>query len=511
VLNIIDNNYKKKSNINFGTNLIVGQGVTDQLNKHPEDLKKIQDFKEYLANDGKNWNAELTYDTFAPKQKTSEETEKFIKKSANIFDIDSMHSASESISNMEPQEAVALIKKLASGDDERVQNEAVGQSGKIKDSRVAVSLIEEFSKSQNPRIKDSAVSSLNDIKDDSIKKQALEKFMNSDDIAVRRRAVRIALVDESNEFNSLLEPLSKDSDLQIRENVLSKIHNLKDEEYTKNAQVYDSIIENASKDEDLKGSYSVLDVIGKMSDSQKSVNFITDYIENSDKRWRKGEAARSLVDVKDKQLAKETIEKLLNHPDFEVQEGASSAAVEFKDAKTQMYFIDKLLDNKNPRIRSNISYGYGTIDNPKKLTEVAEKLLADSDPQVRENTARHFGCIKDAKTRDALIEKHIGDSSFEIKSGILDAIGDIGNVDHEKAMKYAQTLSKDQDKYIKKEADKVIERLNSDSERDHYTLKISDGDKLVEQKQVMETRYGEKNILKSFFNAYKAIFEKNAQ
>ena len=102
-------NYNKKS-VSFGTNLIVGQGVTDRLNKHPEELKKIMDFKNYLATDGKNWNAELTYDTFTSKK---EDAEELLRKDAKYYDWEAEQQAQKIIANMKnPQEAAEFIEKL---------------------------------------------------------------------------------------------------------------------------------------------------------------------------------------------------------------------------------------------------------------------------------------------------------------------------------------------------------------------------------------------------------------
>ena len=50
-----------------------------------------------------------------------------------------------------------------------------------------------------------------------------------------------------------------------------------------------------------------------------------------------------------------------------------------------------------------------------------------------------------------------------------------------------------------------------DAQIDHYNLKIKDGDKVIGEKQVVEKRYGDKNIFNALFNSYKTIFEKIAQ
>lgn len=240
MINLISNN--KKSDISFGTNLVVGQGVTEHLNKHPEELKKIQDFKNYLATDGKNWNAELTYDTFTPSSpdQNSNNAEILIRRHAKEFDWRAREQAEALVSKMEPQEAVNLIEKLTKDPDDRVREDAVsmtayikdpkiaasmiekfamsddsqiaieaaGQAGGIKDSTFAINLIEKLSQNPNPQIRYAALNSAGSIKDSSTRDLTIEKFANSEDVHSRRAAAaNLAKVESKELFGKLLEKI----------------------------------------------------------------------------------------------------------------------------------------------------------------------------------------------------------------------------------------------------------------------------------------------------------------
>lgn len=506
MINIVNN--CRKNNASFGTNLIVAQGIVNHLNTHPEELKEIQNFKEYLTTDGKNWNAELTYDTFTPKTVSTEDTEALIREQAKDYDSATNKAISNSIQNMKPEDAAILIEKLSNDPDRYVSREAVEHTCEIKNSQIAINLVEKFIKSNNSDIIEGAIYSLHYLEDTGLRDSEIEKLLNSDNIAVKRRAAHsLYTLSESQRFNSLLEKISNDPDTEVRSCAAWTIADLNDEAYAKSPQLYDSIIEKSFTDPDLNVKKASLHSLGRLTDTQKAVKFINEAINSDFGRWEKGYTAESAGYIKDTELAKVTIDKLLENPDSEIRNGAVSGIRHIENPQIQNYFIDKLINSPDSEIREEIAYSLDNIKDNKKIVSVSEKLLNDTDSKVRETTARHIGYIDDEKIKYILINKYIQNKDFNIKSGIIDSIDTISYSDLDKAQEFAQILVKDEDKYIQKEANKILEKIKYDSQKDHYHLKITDGDKVLGEKNVRDNQ----NIFDAFFNAYKVIFEKFAQ
>lgn len=513
MLNITANLGYKKSNINFGTNLIIGQGVVDHLNKHPEELKTIQDFKNYLAEDGKNWNAELTYDKFEPKEIPLDETEKLIKKYAQSYDYKAREHAEENISQTKNfQKTADFLEKLTQDPDYRVANEAAGLAGYIKDSKIAIALIEKLIQSSNSEIKESAVFAISNIEDEKLRDVEIEKLLNSNDIIIKRSAVSVLYkMKDSKNYDLLFAKLYNDKDPEIRGYALCAIADFDDDEYNKKAELYDSIIESALKDSESQVRNAAFSSIGKLTDPKKATAFIEEALSSDADGWEKARAAESAGYIKDSRLAKDMILKLLDNPDSDVRRGAAGAVAHIKDEAVQNELMEKILDSKEVNIRSEAVWALNDIKDVKKVVFYEEKLLKDQEPEIREKAAGTFGYLNDEKTGINLISNHINDSDVSIKKGIINSVDDLSRFgsDKDAAKEFAQILAKDEDKYIQKEANNILNKIKRDSQKDHYNLKITDGCKVLGQKQVTENRYGDKNIFDSLFNAYKAIFEKS--
>lgn len=511
MLTITANTNYKKSNTNFGTNLIIGQGVIEHLNKKPEELKKIQEFKNYLAGDGKNWNAELTYDKFEPKEIPLEETEKLIRAYAKNSDYDAEQQAEENISQIKDSKvAVDFIEKLTQDPDREIAQAAIHMIGKVKDEKIAVALIEKLIQNPNPEIKSYAIFAIEEFHDAQLRDNTIEKFLNSEDPIIKRSAVSVLYkMKDSKNYDMLFEKLYNDQDPEIREYVLYAIADFDDEEYNKKSKLYDSIIENALKDSKPQVRNAAFSSIGKLTDPKKATAFIEEVLLSDASGWEKARAAESTGHIKDPRLAKDMILKLLENPDSEVRRGAAGAVAHIKDESLQNELMEKVLDSKEVNVRGEAVWALNDIKDAKKVVLYEEKLLKDKEPEIREKAAGTFGYLNDDKTGIDLISKHIYDSDLNIKKGIINSVNDLSRFDPDKAKEFAQILAKDEDKYIQKEANNILNKIKKDSQKDHYNLKITDGDKVLGQKQVTENRYGDKNIFDSFFATYKTIFEKN--
>lgn len=499
-----------QSKINFGTNLTVDKGVVDRLNKHPEEIKQIQNFKEYLAKDGKDWNAELSYDTFTPtKKNTSEQAEETIKKAVVDYDWRAREIFSDAISSMQPEEAVALIKKLSNDPNLEIQKAAVEATGKINDSKVAVNLITEFVQGTNQNIKESAIYSIGTIENSAIKNQILQTFVDSKDPIVRKESIVSALRRPDVVFlNDSLEKYSKDSEPEIRRAVLYKIQDLEDKEYNKKVQLYDSIIENSLKDPNSRVRETAGELIGKLSNPQKAASLLNETIENQENRWERRYLAETAKNIKDTKIEKETIEKLLEHPDNNVREGATIAALSIKDEKIKNDFMEKLINSNDVGIKKGLASSLSEIKDSKKVSEMADKFLNDSDSEVRREVFWGLTNLSDEKTKYKIIQKYISSPNLDIKEGILECVGRGHFNDFEKSKEIVQILTQDKDKGIQKQAKEVLEDFKKIEEQNHYNLKITDGNKVLGQKPVIENKYQPKSMFDGFFDAYKSVFEK---
>lgn len=497
----------RKSNVSFGTNLVLGKGVVDHLNKHPEELKKIQDFKNYLANDGKNWNAELTYDTFTPQQKPkAEDVEALIRKEAEDYDYNRRKIIAGLISVMQPKDAAALIEKLAQDPDPYVKREAVDNACKISDENLALQLIDKFAQNPTDEIKEAAIYALLELDNKEKRNEKVKQFLNSDDILIKTRAMRILGKDDFDNADEVISRFSNDSHPQVRASILYEIADFDEEKYAKNPKLYDSVIENAFKDSNEEVKRAAMFSLGKISDSKKAVELIDEAVNSDAQSWHRAKAARSAQYIKDHELARVTIEKLLQHPDSEVRRGAAEAGLRIKDKEIQKEFVQKLSDSPIVGIRKEMLWASYDLDDSQRKNLI-EKFLNDQEPDIRELAANRINSIEDNKQRDELITKYIKSPDLSIRKGVADTVNNISSDSPEKATEYAQILLKDEDKYIQKQAREILEKIKLQGQKDAYSLKINDGDKALGQKKVQEPRYGEVNFLEAFFNTYKRIVE----
>lgn len=506
VINTI-NGYNQKQKVSFGTNLILGKGVAERLVTNPSEAQAITEFKENLAKDGKNWNAELTYDTFEPKKVSLEETEKLIKQFAKHYDYDAKRQAEKNISQMKPQEASDLIEKIVKDNDNRLGENCSYLAGRIKDSKIAAVLIEKLIQTPNSRTKENAVYALNEIEDEKQRDELVDKLINSQDPIVRKSAVyALCKMPDSKHFDTVIEKLYNNSDPEIREQVVYVIADVKEEKYNNNAQFYDSVIEKALRDSESSVRQSGYFVIGKLTDSQKAAQWVENVVSGEDDSWEKAKAVASIGLMKDSKLAKSLILKFLEHPDSKVRRGAAEAVARSKDKNLQSELIEKLVNNKDGELRREATWLITDIKEPDKIVTIAEKLLKDSDADVRESMGRQIEYIEDEKARNFLINKHIYTKDFDVRKGIADAIEGIVDKDPDKAKEYAQILAKDENKYIQKEAKTILEKIESQKTTDHYNLKITDGEKVIGQRNIATNR----RIFDAFSSAYDAIFKKNS-
>ena len=500
---------KKQSRVSFGTNLIVGQGVVEHLNKNPQELQKIQEFKEYLAKDGKNWNAELTYDTFTPTSPSPlAESETQIRKSSTHYDYEPREAASKLISQMKSEDAAALIKKLSTDKEIEVQAMAASHAIEIKDKKIALALIEELLQSPNQRIKEEILYSLESIKDETLKNKMVEKYINSDDAVIKKGIIKVGNNSAgTNAFNKDLEKFSKDTDPEIRQTVFRKILALSNEEYDKNSNLYDSIIKAGLKDSESQVKEIAGEAIGRLKDPNEAAKLINETIENSTESWSRRYIASSARFIKDSMVAEPLIQKLLTHYDSNVRTGAAHAAMQSENPEIRAKFAEQLANNPNPSIRREVSFAIHKIKDATQQKAILEKLLKDPDASVRNSVAWSTCHIDDTNLRDSLINKYIKSDDFDIKQGTLETLSYIQKEDFEKAKEFAQILAKDPDKALQKEANRILDKIKSEAEQDHYNLKITDGSDVIGNKIVKD----DENIFDSFFNAYKAIFEKAAK
>lgn len=541
MLNINSNtfsNSKQKANIGFGTNLIVDKSVIQQLNAHPEELKKILEFKEYLANDGKNWNAELKYDTFTP---TTTEAEKLIIKQSNSYDFDLNKVTQESIKKMKPEEASALIEKLAQnplprirqeavekigfisdasiaadlirkyakGEDLKLRNAAVYSIDNINDDKVLISLIEEFSKSPDIEVKESVINATENVKDIQIRSEMLEKFANSDD-AVTKKAVASSLnslvQDNPALFDKLVEKLSSDECPEVREYSLCQLSDLDDEVYSKNSNLYDSIIEKGIKDTYADTRRDAAYSLGRLNDIKKAETLINEALKDEDEGVRRG-AVCSIGCLKDSGVIISFVDKILKTQNVDIIENLGQIFRYHQNPKIANYIVDKLLNNQDPAIRKSAIFMLSDLKNNDKEVELTEKLLKDADSSIKNRAAWCISYLNDIKVRDGLINKYIKSEDINIRTGIAETVDHLAYDEPQKAKEFAQILEKDEDRIIQKKAKKTLEKIDLISKKDHYKLYITDGEKTVGKEQTYTTNYGETNLFIKLFNAYKSVVE----
>lgn len=504
------NNFIQKQKVSFGTNLILGKGVAERLATNPYEQKKIDEFKETLAKDGKDWNAELTYDTFEPKKVSLDETEKLIRKYVASYDSNAREQAEKNISQIKDSQVVAaFIEKLSKDSDNKVAVAAVEKVGEIKDPKIAVELVEKLIQGQNSDVKEAAVLGIWGVqgKDEELFNKTIEKFLNSEDANVRRSATKILYkMKDSEHFDAFIEKLHNDSDPVIREYVACAIADIDDDRYNNNAKLYDEIIQKGLKDSEPIVKRATFNSIGRLADSKKAATLIESVLSSDENSWEKARAAESIGYIKDTQLAKSLILKHLENPNSEIREGVARTLFHIKDESLQKELIDKVLDSKETKIRRAVAWGISDIKDSNHAIAIAERLLNDPDADVRETMSWQLGWINDDNVRNSLISKHISDKDFDVRKGIADAVERLADDNPEKAAEFAQMLAKDEDKYIQKSANKILEKIKEQEAENHYHLKISDGNKVVGETNISNNR----NISSALFKPYQSIFDKNA-
>lgn len=500
------NNFIQKQKVSFGTNLILGKGVTERLSTNPFEQKEIDDFKETLAKDGKDWNAELTYDTFEPKKVSLDETEKLIRKYAANYDYEAREKAEKNISQMNSQEAADFIEKMSKESDSRVAIDAVRLTGKIKDSKVTVALINRLIQNPNSEIKSEAIYALSEMPNQKSATEAALKLADSSEPVIRRSAVQVLCkLQEPEQKNAFIEKFNNDADPIIREHILYAIGDLDNEKYNEKAKFYDEIIERELKDSEPDVRRTAYTFIGKLTDCKKAATLIEDVLSSDENSWEKSRAAASIGYIKDTQLAKSLILKHLENPNSEIREGVARTLSNIEDESLQKELIDKVLNSKETKIRRAVTWGVNDIKDSNQAIAVAERLFNDPDADVREAIGWQVGWISDETVRNSLILKHINDKDFDVRKGIAETVERIADDNPEKAAEFAQILAKDEDKYIQKSANKILEKIKEQETEDHYHLKINDGNKVIGEKNVSNNS----DISSALFKPYQSIFDKN--
>lgn len=531
----------KRSNINFGTNLILGQGVAEHLKTQPDEAKKIEEFKDYLAQDGKNWNAELTYDSFAVSIK---ETEALIMKDAKFYDWNAEKQAAKNISLMtNPQEASDFIEKLTDDSNRNVRRDAAGMAGKINDPKIAVALIEKLMKKDDIDVRRSAANSIRDIKDPNILIKLIDKYTKVSDSEIRESAARAAsniedeklrdatfekLSNSSNAdvkrgvssiiyktddvklFETLVEKFSKDEDLQVQEHALFAIVDAESDKIKKNPALFDSIIEAGVKSSDSNIRRAAAYSAGKHSDTKKAIELTEELLKDEDIHVRR-DATFSIGHIKDHEQAKLLIDKILKYSDAETKSNLDGVFKHNKNSELHEYVTEQLINDKDPKVRYSGAYSISSIKDPQKASVLAEKLLKDVASQNREVAARRISEIKDKTVRNTLLNKYIHSDDLSIKLGLTESLKELGKDEPETAEKFAIMLSKDADKAIQKEAKDVLDGIAREEKTSHYSLNITDGDKVVGQKKVLEHMFGGYSIWALLLETYEYIVDNKNQ
>lgn len=491
---------KSFNKIGFGTNLIVGQSAAENISTNPKEAAAVQRFKEYLAKDGKNWNAELTYDKFQQAPVSKEETEKLITAYAQDYDYDAREKAQKNIAKMEPKEASDFIEKMVSNPDTEIGIEAASMAGNIKDDEVAVKLIEKLSQNPNSRIKSRAIFSLEYIENNELVDKSIEKFLNSKDAVVKKTALEFLYkMPESKNFDKLFE-MNNDPDPKIRREVLFSVDNLKDEKYDQNADFYESIIENGLKDSNEKVKTAAFYSIGKLRDSQKAANIIREIVSSDMDGENRERAAASAGYIKDTKIVKPLIEELLQNDDKDVRKGATSAIFRLKDEKLQNEFIEKIITSNDLSIKKEMAWGISRIKDLEKAFNLADKLLMDPDSEVRSSAIFPIRWMSNEKLQEKIINKYIQNPDLETRKEMVHIVANISQKRPEKAKEYAQILSKDENKYIQKKANQILEQIKADEQQDGYKLKITDKNNVIAQEKIQDNKF--------LFDRLKSVYNK---
>lgn len=507
MLNINQNQKTNFSSPMFGTNLILGKGVAQRLSTNPYEQKEIDEFKDYLAKDGKNWNAELTHDAFEPKKVSLEETEKLIRRYTTNYDYEAGEKAEKNVAQMKPQEAADFIEKMVKDVDSSVGIDSAHLAGKIKDSKIAVALINKLIQNPNPEIKREGVYALAEMQDKEKGEKLAWELTQSPEIIVKRAAVEVLCkLQKPEKAEILIEKFKNDTDSGIKEHVLFVIGDLDDEKYNKNAKLYDEMIEKGVKDPEKDVRRMAYSLIGKLTDSKKAVALIEEVLAGDEESWQRARAAETAGEIKDSQLAKSLILKLLTHPDSEIRGQAVSGIGNIKDEKVQNELIEKVLESKETKVKRELSWAINKINDTKKAIEIGEKLLQDPDAEVRGSMAWHVAYVADEKVQESLIEKHLKDKDFDVRKGIVGAVEKLAEDNPEKAKEFAKVLAEDEDKFIQKQANAVLTKIKEQETEDHYHLKINDGDKVVGEKKVFDSD----KLQLVFEKISKAILGKNS-
>lgn len=536
VKNNFQNGYQKQK-ISFGTNLILGKGVIEHLKSNPNDIQEIAEFKDYLAGDGKDWNAELTYDTFEPKRN---ELEALIRKQAFEYDFDTKSFIEKSIEKMDAKEAASMLEKLSNDSMSAARNNAAEYIGFINDSEIAAnlirkllnsenkeigryaargigdikdpqiqsSLIEEFSQNQDSEIKESAIYAIRDIKDASLRNELIEKYSNSNEDVVKKAIARNLNKIENNQelFDKLLTKFAADENPEVREGSIGQMDCIEDEKYSKNSELYDSIIEKGLKDENDWVRRDASFSLGRLADKNKAVKLIYEMTKDEDE-WTRSSAVGSLGHIKDSQVIISFLEKLLNTSNKPAIMGIDQILKYNQDSKLADYLLQKLPSNKDAEIRMLALDVVELLQDKQEQTNLINKFLKDDNYQNREMAARAIAHIKDVKLRDKFINECVKSDDLSIKLGLIKTLENISTDEPDKAKTFAAILAKDDDKMVQKKAKDVLDKIELYENSNHYSLKINNEQKEIGQRPIIQSFFSEKNIFKKLVNAYQTILE----
>lgn len=503
------NSNNKKQQLGFGTNLVINKSVVDNLKKNPQDVKPIQDFKNYLENDGKNWVAELTYDKFEKSEQTDMDIKKLLKDYHKNYDYGKIIMARQNISKLEPQKALEVIEGIVNdkSNDRYEKSNAIDLITYINDTKLAVNLLEKFLQSPNDDIKSEAAYAIFSFKNSEVQKELLDKFFNNEDITIKQSISRgIYKLKDKALLNLYFDKIYNDSDPEIKSYALYTIADMSEETYQKNANKYDSIIEESfNSKEDVIREAAALS-LGKISDEKKAVELIYKMVSSDINGWRKSEAASSVKYIKNPETAKTVIIKLLKNPESEVREGATKAIMELKDEKIQNELLNLVMEKPSFNQKREIAFLIDDIKDEKMQSTIFNILINDPEDEIRERLSE-YTCLSDnfAKQNE-MINKYIKTDDLSIKKGILSAITSISKDNPEYAEKFLKILATDENEFIQKRAKESLENIKQFNQTDGYSLKITDASNLIGKKKIKD----ENNLFDKLFQAYKIVFKNDA-
>lgn len=486
----INSNPQCQTNVNFGTALKVDEKLLEKIPETSYIYRKIDEFREFLAKDGKNWTAELNEDCYS---KTNELTDSQIKNLLSPIDDGSKES------KLAIRDLLPKMKNVKERDNiiETYINKSLTEDSlffsDVTNSKTAMELIGLHSNqstiielikkavvrgSKWHTLDDLAYSAgkqVGEIKDPNKRQEIIEMIKKSDkfDFASSQRGLLSSekLDDEEliplikhftaqggtyNGYNDcwdkggIINAIFRLHDTKMQEDL---IRDLAANERTKNIipdilssdkitnpDLFDKLMDNCIK-KTLCGNYkinsydSVSNILGKINDVDKAIFYIKDCTNKSSFLHENNQyyAAMSAGFIKDSKQAAKLIGELLQSENAEVRNGAAIGIGKISDSKIAAELIKKYKNHSDERVIKN---AIGSITDFNDMN-VAKSLVAELENDTNPNVKKAISLLKDNFIYQSKLEDPVNIDGYNLK--ITDGDKLVGEYNHKENDPYIST------------------------------------------------------------------------